>query len=299
MDREATELLLETARFWLSKGYVHKGLLHIPNACGPDELHLDCCDSAMVCNMAAWNLSLAERTIEHLEQNDPEGWRLIQAKLSVTDQELTDIAYFKTHVVTMKGENGLYEQFDGYFDLEDRVVPGDGADDVPENTQTVKQADVLMLLYLLPHLADREELLENWNYYEPRTTHTSSLSYGVHGILAAKLGLPEKARSYFERSLGIDLTGRHGDCASGAHLAAYGMSWSVIINGIAGVELRGGVIRVDPKLPDGWERLRFYLQYRGCGYFISVTGDRVEVTSDGVPSEDVRVFVRGKPVELG
>ena len=299
MDRQAAELLLETARFWLSKGHVHQGLLHIPNASGPDELHLDCSDSAMVCNMAAWNLSLAQRAIERLQQNDPESWRLLRARLVVADQELADIDYFKTHIVTMKGEDGLYEQFAGYFGLEDRVMVGDGADDVPVKTQTVKQADVLMLLHLLPQLVNQHELLENWNYYEPRTTHTSSLSYGVHGILASKLGFEEKARYYFERSLGIDLTSRHGDCATGAHLAACGMSWSVIVNGIAGADLADGVIRIDPKLPDGWERLRFCLCYRGCEFFITVIGDRVEITLDGGPSDDVKVLVRGQPIEFG
>lgn len=246
---EMGQALLETARFWLSKGEDRDGVWNIPRACGPDELHLDSDNSAYVNHMAAHNLRLALKAAQALGIGEAD--------------ELRRLADCAQRVRTMKTAGGLYEQCEGFFRLEDRVVYEDSETDVPCDTQTVKQADVIMLLYLLPHLAGAEELRANWDYYEPRTTHTSSLSFGVHGIVAARLGLKEKAACYLNRSLGIDLHNEEGGCADGAHLAANGMSWSAIVEGIGGVTLRQGLLRLCPALPEGWTALRFTLRYRG------------------------------------
>ena len=273
----AGEVYIETARFWLSKGRMTKDGLEIPLASGPDELHLDCDNNAYVLYMAALNLRLAKRAIERLRASGEDKWRALRERIGMTEDEAQAMLAFDGRVCCSRDENGVLEQCKGFFDLEDRIVYEDDPNIIPEDTQTVKQADVLMLLYLLPELVSRDELLANWNYYEPRTTHTSSLSFGVHGIIAAKLGLEEKAAYYLGRSLGIDLNGVGDSCDDGAHLAANGMSWSAIVSGIAGADWQGDTLRVHPRLPKGWNAVSFRLQQGGRALRLRVERDSVTV----------------------
>ncbi|MCE5236158.1 MAG: hypothetical protein LLF87_08955 [Eubacteriales bacterium] len=292
LKRCAAECYLETARFWASKGYEEGGSFHIADASGPDELHLECRDSAYINNMALHNLTLALSALGRLKAEDPAWYDELVERTGVTKDELKRMERAQSALVSMKGPGGLYEQCEGFFALEDRIVWEDSVYDVPADTQTVKQADVLMLLFLLPELADREELRRNWDYYEPRTTHTSSLSYGVHGILAARLGLAEKAAYYLEKSLGIDLWDTRGGCEDGAHLAADGMSWSAVISGLCGVELNADVLSVSPALPEAWREVRFTLLYRGAKLRFKLDHQQLFIKNEG--TEPAAVVLAGR-----
>lgn len=276
----AAELFIETARFWINRGYLDNGYFCVSQASGPDELHLESDNNAYVMNMVRHNLELADEAIHVLETKYPEKWHTLMDKTGLTEDEIEKISKYKDCIKTMKGEKGLYEQCEGFFNLEDRIVYENDPYTVPADTQTVKQADTLMMLYLLPSLVDKDELLENWNYYEPRTTHTSSLSYGVHGIIAAKLGLEEKAHYYLEKSMGLDLFNPVSNCADGAHLAAAGMSWSAVINGIAGIEFDGGKINISPFMPEKWGKMTFPLTYRGSRLQFELTHGEIKISND-------------------
>ena len=269
---------LETALFWLDKGREFEGGFGIPDASGPDELHLEVNNSAYVNNLVDFTFGLVAAAERTLKKSDPELWTRLLADAGLSEADVRRIAELAGRVKTQKGENGLIEQFDGYFALRDDIVYEDDEYHVPSDTQTVKQADVMMLLYLLPDLCNREELMVNWQYYEPRTTHTSSLSLGVHGILAIRLGLLEKAAEYLERSLGIDLLSDTARADDGAHLAAYGMSWCTLVFGYGGIALGENGISVSPMLPKGWEKLTFRFQWRGAKLLVSIEPSGTEIT---------------------
>lgn len=296
---QAAECYLETARFWVSKGHEENESFHIENASGPDELHLECRNSAYINNMARHNLTLALHTLKLLKADDPAWYDELVKHTDVTKEELARMEWAQSALVSMKGEDLLYEQFEGFFSLEDRIVWEDSVYDVPADTQTVKQADVLMLLFLLPGLADPCALRRNWDYYEPRTTHTSSLSYGVHGILAARLGLADKAAYYLEKSLGIDLWDETGGCEDGAHLAANGMSWSAVISGLCGVELNTDTLSVSPTLPESWLKVRFTLLYRGAKLRFSVQHQQISIKNEGILPAALTLASRAYTVEAG
>ena len=292
------EVLIETARFWVSKGYEKDGELCIPQSSGPDELHLECDNNAYVCNMAALNLRLASQAIATLQKKQPKRWEEMVKRLGITDDEIVKINWFKGHIKSMKREDGVFEQCEGFFQLEDRIVMETDDEEAPADTQTVKQADVIMLLHLLPGLVNKQELKANWDYYEPRTTHTSSLSYGVHGIVAAKLGLMDKAAYYLDKSLGIDLTGQGDNCQDGAHLAANGMSWSAIVCGIGGLTFSNGKISVAPSLRKGWDSLSFTVCYRGAQLNFCITPDKISIDSDKTSRGEARLIVCGEEITL-
>lgn len=296
---EAAELLVETARFWLSKGHMENGEFCISQCSGPDELHLESDNNAYVMNMVRHNLLLAARAVQKLENEYPQYWEEIVRKTGLTEAEKEQIFRYKDCIKTMKGKDGLYEQCEGFFKLEDRIVYENDPYIVPADTQTVKQADTLMLLYLLPQLVNKEELMENWNYYEPRTTHTSSLSYGVHGIIAAKLGLAQKAKYYLEKSMGLDLFNPASNCADGAHLAAAGMSWSAVINGIAGVAFKDDEIEIAPFLPENWKRLKFKLEYQGRQLCFELTHKGVKIENAEGSSDAQTILCGGSSYQVG
>lgn len=295
---KGAELLIETARFWIGKGRMEDGKFVIPQASGPDELHLESDNNAYVMNMAKHNLELAKQAMEKLKASCPGKWEKLREKIGLTEEEEEKISVCGSCICTMKGKDGLYEQCEGFFELEDRIVYENDPAVVPADTQTVKQADTLMCLYLLPELADQRELLVNWNYYEPRTTHTSSLSYGVHGILAAKLGLKEKARYYLDKSMGLDLFETASNCEDGAHLAAAGMSWSAVICGIAGVAFEEEGIGLTPSLPENWEALQFSLVYRGSRMDFEITHEKIGILNRGESESDAVVRYRERTYRI-
>jgi len=272
----AAEVLIDTARFWMSKMVADGDGFAIPDAGGPDEYHVVGDDSAYVNHLAKLNLRLADRAVQHLRTQAPAKLAALLARLGATAEEVAAFAPTAERIHSMQAENGLFEQCRGFFGLRDEFA--DEAHD-PQNTQTVKQADVLMLLYLLPDQWAQDVLKVNWEYYEPRTVHASSLSHAVHGILAAELGIHEKAEAYMRRSLGMDLHDEMSNTVLGVHMAANGMNWSAMVRGFGGVRPQHDHLLIEPRLPARWQRLAFTLKWRGAVCQVEITQDAVIVTN--------------------
>jgi kojibiose phosphorylase len=168
---------------------------------------------------------------------------------------------------------GLFEQFQGYFALEDidldayepRTAPMDvllGRERI-QRSKVIKQPDVMMLLYLLWDRFPEGVRQANFRYYDPRTSHGSSLGPAVHAALAARLGDLELAMRYFRQAAEIDLGNTMGNAAGGVHAATLGGLWQAIVFGFAGLTLSADGPRFHPRLPASWRRLRFTIQWRG------------------------------------
>jgi trehalose/maltose hydrolase-like predicted phosphorylase len=127
----------------------------------------------------------------------------------------------------------------------------------------IKQADVVALLGLLPDEFFGETGIANFQYYEPRCGHGSSLSRAMHGLVAARLGYSEMALSYFRQTAAIDLADTHVAIDGGIHIAALGGVWLTAVFGFAGLSLRNEGVSIDPQLPADWNSLGFGFQWRG------------------------------------
>ena len=289
------EILLDTARFWASRGTLEAdGRYHIRHVIGPDEYHENVDDDAYTNLMAQWNLEHGATVAELLETRWPESWREISRALALTADEVREWRRLAEAMYTgFDAETGLYEQFAGYSALEDidlaahepRTAPIDvilGRERI-QRSQVNKQADVIMAIYLLwdrfPH-AVREA---NFRYYEPRTSHGSSLSPAIHALVAARLGDRVLAARYFREAADIDLADNMGSAAGGVHAAALGGLWQAAVFGFAGVQLRDGGIVMAPRFPPGWHAMRATLQWRGQILHVTVTEDppRIEVQLEG------------------
>jgi trehalose/maltose hydrolase-like predicted phosphorylase len=301
------EILLETARFWASRAVAEAdGGRHIRHVIGPDEYHEDVDDNAFTNVMARWNIKRALETTEMLKTRWPHRAAALYDKIALGDEELADWRDAAARIVTgLDPATGIYEEFAGYHDLEpidlslyaDRKVPIDVVigRERTQRSQVVKQADVVALLALLPDEFPGAMAEANFRYYEPRCAHGSSLSAGMHALVAARLGDTDMALRYLRRAAAADLE-LDPNSAGGIRIAGLGAVWQAVVLGFAGLELGGETIGINPRLPTKWRGMSFGVRWRGRSVRISIAGTLVRVAlSDGEP---VQVRIAGKTHSL-
>jgi len=300
------EILLETGRFWASRAQPEAdGHCHIRGVIGPDEYHEHIDDNAFTNVMARWNIRRALDVAAWYRQRWPAQWERLAGRLGLVDAELQqwrDVA--QTIATGFDGGSGLFEQFAGYFALEQidlttyagRSVPMDVVlgRERTQRSQVIKQADVVALLALLPEEFAGETAAANFRYYEPRCGHGSSLSPALHGLAAARLGWPELALGYFRRTAAIDLSDTHVAIDGGIHIAALGGIWMLAVFGFAGLSLRADGLGLDPHLPASWHSLAFAVQWRGRRLKVLIDQDRQLVEATLEAGEPMAITVRGE-----
>ncbi|MBI5546806.1 MAG: hypothetical protein HY901_23230, partial [Deltaproteobacteria bacterium] len=273
------EILFETARFWASRGeWGDDGRLHLRNVIGPDEYHEGVDDNAFTNGMARLNLERAAEVHRVLRRDRPERLRELEQKLGLDPHEPEQwLRCASSLLLRVDPRTHLIEQFTGYYSMEAydlSVMWAQGRRSAPMDmllgrertlrSRIVKQADVVMLMQLLWDRFPAEVREANFRFYEPQTCHGSSLSPATHALVAARLGHATLAAEYFKQAAEIDLANNMGNAAGGVHAAAMGGVWQAAIFGFGGVAVRDDVLRVDPRLPETWRSLRFFLRYRGA-----------------------------------
>jgi trehalose/maltose hydrolase-like predicted phosphorylase len=305
------EILIETARFWASRVRMEAdGRAHIRGVIGPDEYHEMVDDNAYTNVMAGWNLNRATEAVTILKRDRPSDWTRLSARVGLSVDEPAAWQRIAAALVTrFDPDTGLFEQFDGYFELEELDLAAHRNSLMPielwlrgeriRRSKVIKQADVVALCALLWDewpLAVHEA---NFRYYEPRTAHGSSLSPALHALVAARLGDGTLARSYLRQAGEIDLAKNTGHAASGVHMAALGGLWQAAVFGMAGLRAREDGIALNPHLPPGWTELRCCVQWRGCRLRLKFNADppRIEVEVNG--AGDLMISVIDGPVCRG
>jgi trehalose/maltose hydrolase-like predicted phosphorylase len=293
------EILLETGRFWASRALPEPdGSCHIRGVIGPDENHEHIDDNAYTNVMARWNIRRALDAVALLQERWPEHWASLAQRLGVNDAELRAWSHVaETLAIGFDPRTGMYEQFSGFFDLEDIDLSDYAGRTVPvevllgqerlQKSQIAKQADVVALLALLPDEFPGNAPERNFRYYEPRCSHRSSLSPAMHGLVAARLGDTEMALRFFQQTAVIDLGDAHGPADEGIHIAALGGLWMLTVFGFAGLSVRDDGLALEPRLPDGWQRLAFRIQWRGR---------RVQFSIDQITNKVTATLETGEPM---
>jgi kojibiose phosphorylase len=295
------EILLETARFWASRGVMEgDGKYHIRHVIGPDEYHDDVDDNAFTNLMAAWNLRRGVETAQWMRQHRADNWRGLAQRLHVDESELSAWSQLAQAMFTIfDPKTLLYEQFAGYYDREPidlkKFEPRTAAMDVIlgheriNQTNVVKQADVVMGVYLLWDQLPAEVRLANFLHYEPRTGHGSSLSPSMHALVAARLGEEDLAKQYLKQAAEIDLGNNMGNAAGGVHAAAIGGLWQAVVFGFAGLQTHATGLSFNPHLLAHWHKLSFPLEWRGRHLRISIAHKNIEVSVAGQEPLEMRV----------
>lgn len=290
MLRYGFEIIFETARFWASRVEYNPRLnkYEINHVIGPDEFHEDVNNNAYTNSMVYFNLLIGYGMHQKIKRQYPVEYERISRKIGLKKSEIKEWKKIASRIVLNSKRNGLIEQFDGYFrkkkvglkDLKKHPIPpiprGIKLKDVGK-TQIVKQADVVMLLYLLSGNFDIKTRKKNFYYYLKRTVHKSSLSAAVHGILAVEIGDIDAAYKYFDVAANMDLTFLYGNTSDGIHAASLGATWQTVIHGFAGIRIFKGILSINPRLPDGWKELRFCLKWQGYNFKIAVNHIKVNL----------------------
>lgn len=269
------DVIQETAIFWASRAELEDdGKYHFRDVIGPDEYHEHVDDNAYTNAFAKWHLELAAQQFEELRSVRPERAAELGERLGISDQTLAQWREIAGKILMQESEDGLIEQFEGYFSLEDvdlstlepRTVSVQAILGIEgtNKTQVLKQPDVLMLLFLLRE-DYRDVLRVNYDYYIPRTDHRygSSLGPGMSAIIAAEAGLPEDAYQHFMLGALADLENPRGNAGDGIHAASCGGTWQAVVLGFGGLEATSDGWSVNPKLPAHWSRLAYRFVHGG------------------------------------
>ena len=308
--RAGAEILLDTARFWASRAVAETdGKRHIRHVIGPDEYHEDVDDNAFTTLMARWNIGRGLETMELLHERWPNHAAALREKLALGDEELADWRDAIARIVTgLDPATGIYEQFAGFNALQplelttyaDRKVPIDVVigRELTQRSQVVKQADVVALIALLSEEFPGTTAETNFRHYEPLCAHGSSLSTGMHALVAARLGDAEMALRYLRATAAADLD-PDPNTAGGVHIAGLGALWQAVILGFAGLDLKGDTLGIDPRLPPQWRSLSFRASWRGRAVAIRIAGDTVLATLVEGEGMEIRIAAATRKLAPG
>jgi alpha,alpha-trehalose phosphorylase len=293
-----SDLLIETARMWVSLGFFGKdGLFHIHGVTGPDEYTAVVNDNLYTNVMARFNLRAAA-ALDHPEIDDAERqlWEQAANRMQLPYDEDLQVHSQDNDFMTLEPWDWTTPRSKYPLLLHFHPL-------VIYRHQVLKQADTVLAMFLQWQDFTAEEKRRAFDFYDPITTGDSTLSACVQGIMAAEVGYGKAALDHFTHALFIDLDDTHGNTIDGVHIASTGGVWSSLVSGFAGLRDQGAVPYFDPRLPAEWDGLEFHLKIQGRLLHVRLEQDSISLTvRDGAPLEvDVRgelLTVDGGPVRV-
>ena len=299
------EIGVETARFWVDLGFFEKSdpegdSFHIHMCTGPDEYSALVDDNAYTNYMARFNLEAAAQWVSRMAVEQPDRYRALADRLGL---EQSEVDSWKRAAAAMElpidPDLGITPQDARFLEREpwDWETP---ADQYPlllnfhplviYRHQVLKQADVVMAMFLLPEAFPDDLTRANFDYYDPITTSDSSLSPPIQSAVAARIGRSDLALTYFRHAAFLDLANLAGNTADGVHMATAGGVWQALVSGFGGFTWKAGEPHLSPNLPADWDRLRFAVSINGSMVKVEVGVDRVVVVLESGDPIDLEIW---------
>jgi maltose phosphorylase len=298
------EVLVAIARFWAQRvnwsesrqQYVMLGVT------GPNEYENNVNNNWYTNTIATWCMEYALEAIASVKASDPAKYAALIKKIKFDEaaeskhwKEIIDKMYYP-----VDEKLNIFLQQDGFMDKEQILVKDLPAEDRPINQKWswdrilrscfIKQADVLQGLYFLEHRYDLDTIRRNFDFYEPRTVHESSLSPCVHAILAAKLGDEARAYEFYLRTARLDLDDYNNDTEDGCHTTSMAGTWMSVVEGFGGMRVRDGQLAFNPFLPGKWKSFSFKVGFRGALLNVKVSQDGVQIINQSEKELSVKVY---------
>ncbi len=298
------EILVETARMWADLGfYGDDGSFHVHGVTGPDEYTTMVDDNAYTNLMARLNLRYAASTMRRLEVEQPEVFAGIEEELELGPTECNEWDRAADHMyIPHDPTRGITPQDATFLTHERWDLARTPPDRFPlllhyhplttYRHQVLKQADVVMAMFLLGDEFTLDQKRRNFEYYDPITTGDSSLSASIQSIVASEIGDEEAACRYLDFALLMDLADVAGNVSYGVHIASAAGGWMGIVFGFGGVRDFDGRLTFDPRLPERFRSLGFSLRFHDRQIRVRLTheGERYWL-SEGDPLD---VVIRGE-----
>jgi alpha,alpha-trehalose phosphorylase len=254
--------------------------------------------------MARLNLNYAAATLGRLREERPDDYTAIVHEVALQPGEIEswERAAAAMHV-PFDAQRGIHPQDDAFLSREIWDLDSTPREKFPlllhyhplviYRHQVLKQADIVLAMFLLGNEFSKEQKRRNFDYYDPLTTGDSSLSACVQSIIAAEIGNERQALEYFEYALLMDLADVAGNASDGVHIASAAGVWSALVFGFGGVRDFDGRLSFVPNLPRGWSELAFSLRFRSRQIRVQLTHEEERYILDkGGPLE---ISVRGEP----
>lgn len=269
------EILFETTRFLFEKGKFiefRSNRFCINMVCGPDEYGCSVNNNTYTNMMVQFHFYFAIEIYKLIKNKDIRAFEKLCKKIKFSEYEIQSWQKAADNMyVNFNEQLGIHEQDDSYLykDPVDMNTIPRNIEPSPKHPlnkwklQITKQADVVLLMFVLGNKFDKKVKKKNFDFYEPRTNHGSSLSPSIHSIIASEVGYRDMAYEFFQQTLYLDLKNLRRNTDGGIHLASVGGTWMAVVNGFVGMRDYEDELIFNPYIPEQWDSYRFKLKYRG------------------------------------
>jgi maltose phosphorylase len=304
LEEYGLDVLIGITRFWSQRvnyspaknKYVMLGVT------GPNEYENNINNNWYTNTIATWCMKYTQEAMAHVKETNEARFNEIMKNLNfdfaAETAKWNDI--IENMYYPVDEETGVYLQQEGYMDKEQLLATDLDPAIRPINQHWswdrilrscfIKQADVLQGIYLFEDQYDLETIRKNYDFYEPRTLHESSLSPCIHSILAAKIGDEERAYDLYLRTSRLDLDDYNKEVHEGLHITSMAGTWMSIVEGFGGMRVENGQMVLNPMIPSGWTSYSFKVRFRGNLLKVNVSADEIGVINE--EGNDISIFIK-------
>jgi maltose phosphorylase len=313
---KGAEMLAYIARFLKTRGGYGSvtGKFGYFGVMGPDEFHMMVDNDCYTNYISKKALEYTVKVIEDMKKNAPDKLAELTKKINITGEEIADYKKLAEEMYIPYCEKSqIFEQHDGYFNLPHTDIKSIPAEEFPlyahwsydriYRTDMIKQPAVLMLMFLYNSDFTYGQKLKNYEYYEPRTIHESSLSPSLHSVLAAELGKADEAYAFFSNATRMDLDNYNRNTNEGLHTTSIAAAWINVLYGFGGMRSDGDIVSFAPSIPKDWKSYSFKVLVHGVLVKIEVNHKFAKFTPDNeitlaIYGEEMKIDRAGAEVEV-
>ncbi|WLR43441.1 glycoside hydrolase family 65 protein [Bacillus carboniphilus] len=302
LQQTGIDVLIEITRFWADRVHFNKNknIYMIHGVTGPNEYENNINNNWYTNLMAKWTINYTIESLSYVSNEKKQSLKITKKEMSMW-KDISEKMY-----LPYDEELDVFVQHDTFLDKDLMTVEELSETDRPLNQNWswdkilrscfIKQADVLQGIYFLNDQFTMDEKRKNFDFYEPMTVHESSLSPSVHSVLAAELGMEEKAYEMYNRTARLDLDNYNNDTEDGLHITSMTGSWLSIVQGFAGMRTFNEQLSFHPFTPEAWDGYTFNIVYRDHFLTISVGRDQVIISQNG-PQLRIKVYGEMKEID--
>ena len=303
------EVLIGISRFWkqritfskVKNKYIMLGVT------GPNEYENNVNNNWYTNQLACWTMKYTSEVYSHVHKSNPSRLKDLVRKIAFDEAELHDWKTITDNMYFPQDEtSGIILQQEGYLDKEQLLVSDIPTAQRPINQHWswdrilrscfIKQADVVQGLYCLEEKFDLATIKKNFEFYEARTVHESSLSPCIHSVVASKIKDIDKAYDLYVRTARLDLDDYNNEAREGLHITSMSGSWLAIVKGFAGMRVKADMLYFDPIIPKQWQSYSFRINFRN--HVLLITVSKLQTEFKNLSADDLTIKIREQFVLL-
>jgi maltose phosphorylase len=303
------EVLIAISRFWAQRVNFssEKNKYVILGVTGPNEYENNVNNNWYTNRMASWTMEYTLEILSYVKKTNNKKYSELLSSLNFQNNEKEKWTSIIDNMYYPYDENSkIFLQQDNYLDKEQILVKDLDPMHLPINQNWswdrilrscfIKQADVLQGLYTLEDCYDKDVIERNFDFYEPRTVHESSLSPCIHSVLAASLGKEKKAYEMYLRTARLDLDSYNNDTEDGCHITSMAGTWIAVVQGFGGFRVKNNKVILNPFIPSHWTGFSFKILFRDSLLKVSVTSKDLTIVNE--KDSSVELYIYGKDYTL-